>query len=69
MERDFTVILAEFLKSEGINQKEFAKRVGVGTGQVNEWVKGRSKPAYDNLKKIVIAFNVSADYFLGITEI
>lgn len=69
MDRNFTVILAEFLKSEGINQKEFAKRVGVSTGQVNEWLKGRSKPAYDNLKKIVKAFNVSADYFLGITEI
>ena len=60
MERNFTVILAEFLKSEGINQKEFAKQVGISTGQVNEWLKGRSKPAYDNLKKIVKAFNVSA---------
>jgi len=47
----------------------FAKRIGVKQSQVSEWLKGKAKPGYDILKNMAIAFNVSADYFLGIKDI
>ena len=47
---------------------EFAKRVGIKQSQVSEWLKGKVKPGYDIFKSMAIAFNVSADYFLGIID-
>ena len=63
---DFSQILSEFLRDNHLSQADFAKKVGVRSGQVNEWLKGRAKPGYDTLKKF--AFEASAGYFLGETE-
>ena len=65
---DFSQILSEFLRDNHLSQADFAKKVGVRSGQVNEWLKGRAKPGYDTLKKFVCAFEASAEYFLGETE-
>ena len=46
----------------------FAKAIGVKQSQVSEWLKGKVKPGYDILKSMSLAFNVSADYFLGIKD-
>lgn len=66
MEKNFTEILAEFLKENRLTQTEFAKKIGVKQSQVSEWLNGKAKPGYDILKQMSIAFDVSADYFLGI---
>lgn len=63
---EFTEILSDFLCENGLTQTEFASRVGVKQSQVCEWLKGKAKPGYDNIKAICSAFNVSADYFLGL---
>ena len=68
MEQAFKEILRDFLKENGLTQTEFAQRIGVKQGQVSEWLKGKAKPGYDTLKAISMAFSVSADYFLGITD-
>ena len=68
MEVAFKEILREFLEDSGITQTEFAKRIGVKQSQVSEWLRGKAKPGYDTLKAMATAFEVSADYFLGITE-
>ena len=68
MEQEFTEILREFLTENGITQTEFAKRIGVKQSQVSEWLRGKAKPGYDTLKAISLAFSISADYFLGITD-
>ncbi len=65
---EFRQILKEFLAENNLSQVEFARRVGVRQGQVSEWLGGRSKPAYEALKRIALAFGISADYLLGITE-
>ena len=44
---DFSQILSEFLRDNHLSQADFAKKVGVRSGQVNEWLKGRAKPGYD----------------------
>ena len=66
---NFCEILHEFLKDNDMTQRLFAERVGVKQSQVIEWLRGKAQPGYDTLKRISLAFHISADYFLGTTEI
>ena len=68
MEGEFKDILKDFLIDRGLTQVAFAKEIGVKQSQVSEWLKGKAKPGYDILKSMAIAFDVSADYFLGIKD-
>jgi len=68
IEMEFREILEEFLIEKGLTQTAFAEKIGVKQSQVSEWLKGKAKPGYDILKRMALAFNVSADYFLGITD-
>ena len=65
---EFKVILKEFLSENNLTQVAFAKKIGVKQGQVSEWLYGKSKPGYDTLRAMATAFNVSADYFLGVKD-
>ena len=65
---EFKEILKDFLEENNLTQVAFAKKTGVKQSQVSEWLKGKAKPSYDILKNMSKAFNVSADYFLGITN-
>ena len=68
MNNAFSDILKEFLENNDLTQTEFAKIVGIKQSQVSEWLKGKAKPGYDLLKKIALAFDISADYLLGLKE-
>ena len=68
MENNFSEILKDFLIERNLTQVAFAKMIGVKQSQVSEWIKGKAKPGYDILKSMALAFNISADYFLGINE-
>ena len=68
MENNFSEILKDFLAENNLTQVAFANKIGVKQSQVSEWLKGKAKPGYDILKSMAIAFNISADYFLGIKE-
>ena len=68
MGNEFCEILKDFLLENNLTQVAFARMIGVKQSQVSEWLKGKAKPGYDTLKNMVIAFNVSADYFLGIKD-
>lgn len=68
MDIEFKEILKEFLEENDLTQVAFAEMVGVKQSQVSEWLKGKAKPGYDILKSIAIAFDISADYFLGIQD-
>lgn len=68
MENNFSKILREFLTENNLTQVAFAKAIGVKQSQVSEWLNGKAKPGYDTLKAMALAFNISADYFLGIKD-
>lgn len=51
-----------------LTQAAFASKIGVKPSQVSEWLHGKAKPGYDTLKAMSLAFSISADYFLGITD-
>ena len=63
---EFIEILKDIMVEFNLTQTEFAKRVGVKQSQVSEWLGGKSKPAYDSLKAICNAFDISGDRILGI---
>lgn len=68
MEQGFDEILREFLIMKNLTQTAFANAIGVKQSQVSEWINGKAKPGYDTLRRMSIAYNVSADYFLGIKD-
>ena len=65
---EFIGILKEIMLENNLNQSEFAKKIGVRQSQVSEWLKGKSKPGYDNLKSICLNLIVDANRILGIIE-
>ena len=65
---EFKDILEEFLIQRKLSQTAFAHAIGVKQSQVSEWLHGKAKPGYDILQRMVLAFDVSADYFLGIAQ-
>lgn len=69
MEKEFSEILTNFLKDNNLSQSEFARKIGAKPYNVCDWLRGKAKPGYDMLKAMSAAFNISADYFLGLTDI
>ena len=67
-ELEFKTLLAEFLIENGISQSEFARKIGVKHGLVNDWLRGKAKPGFDCLRAMVKAFNVPAEYFLCLKD-
>ena len=67
-ELEFKEILEDFLVEKGLTQVAFAAKIGVKQSQVSEWLRGKAKPGYDTLKRLSVAFGISADYFLGLSE-
>ena len=65
---DFCSILQHFLQSNQLTQTAFAAKIGVKQSQVSEWLKGKAKPGYDSLKQMVIAFDISPNYLLGLED-
>ncbi len=52
------MMLKELLKSKGVKQKWLAKKIGVSEVTFSNWVKGKSHPSKNNLKKLSEALNV-----------
>lgn len=65
---EFKEILREFLTENNLTQTAFAIKIGVKPAQVCEWLRGKAKPGYDTLRQMSLAFNIPADYFLGLSD-
>ena len=65
---EFKVILKNILKEFNLNQTQFASCIEVKQAQVSEWLHGKAKPGYDTLKTIALAFDIPANYLLGIED-
>mgnify|MGYP002546840632 CR=1 FL=1 len=68
MKNSFPEILSDFLAENHLTQTAFARAAGIKQSQVSEWLKGKAKPGYDMLKQIATAFDISADYLLGLKD-
>jgi transcriptional regulator with XRE-family HTH domain len=58
--------LRKYREAQGLNQKEFAERIGVGNGRVSNWEQGINRPDVDLLAKICEVLNVSPSELLDI---
>lgn len=63
---EFIEILKDLMIEQDLTQTSLAALLGIKQSQVSEWLKGKSKPGYDNLRLICIKLNISADRLLGI---
>ena len=68
MKRDFSQVLGEFLRDNRMTQIAFARAIGAHKDQVSRWLKGQSAPNYWEIQKMSTVFDISADYFLGLSE-
>ena len=62
----FIEILKDIMIDRNLTQTELANLINVKQSQISEWLKGKSKPGYDNLKAICLSLGVSGDQILGI---
>ncbi len=65
---DFIDILKDIMIDFNLNQSQLANIVGLKQSQISEWLKGKSKPGYDNIKAICLALDISADRLLGLDD-
>ncbi len=54
--------LAQYLKSEQMTQREFARRIGVTGATINRYVKGVSRPTWKTMPVIETATNGFVTY-------
>lgn len=55
-------------KEKGLKQKEVAKIIGVSETCYAGYEQGYREPDFRTLKKLVVFFDVSADYLLGLED-
>ena len=65
---DFIDILKDIMIDFDLNQSQLAEKIGLKQSQVSEWLKGKSKPGYDNLRSICENLDISADRLLGLDK-
>ena len=63
---NFVEILKDIMVDYNLNQSQLANKLGLKQSQINEWLNGKSKPGYDNIKLICQTLGVSADRLLGL---
>lgn len=65
---DFIDILKDIMVDFNLNQSQLASKLGLKQSQISEWLNGKSKPGYDNLKLICQTLGISADRILGLED-
>ncbi len=58
-------MISKLRKEKGLNQRDFAKFLGVSNGAIGMWETGKRQPDLDTIEKIASFFNVTVDYLLG----
>lgn len=60
--------LSETLKAKGINQKDFAKKIGFAQQTVNGWCSGNHEPSLSVIVLICKELGESSDWLLGLVD-
>ena len=61
--------ILQLLKDRGVTAYKLTSDLGIGSGSVSDWKKGRAKPSYGSLVKIADYFDVAVEYLEGKTDI
>lgn len=65
---ELSLLLQKTISDRGLNQTTFAKSINATQAQVSDWLAGKSKPNYDNLRSIVKNFNIDANILLNVEK-
>ena len=65
---NFADSLRRFRKEYSLTQKQVSDAIGIQPSAYQAYERGKVKPSIEVLIKIAEAFNVSADYLLGLGE-
>ena len=63
---ELTNLLQNTISTNGLNQTLFAKAINATQAQVSDWLAGKSKPNYDNLRSIANVFKIDANILLDV---
>lgn len=61
-------LIQDILYNNKLNQTEFAEKIGSTQAQVSEWINSNSKPSYEKLQAICIAFQIDGNMILDLEE-
>jgi len=59
-------IIENIMKNQKLNQTKFANSINSTQAQVSDWISGKSKPNYDNLKSICENYNIDGNVILNV---
>lgn len=59
----FAQKLKKIMKEKGLTTYSIQKATGISQGNVDSWLKGRSKPRAVNLNKLCVFLEVPTEYF------
>ena len=65
---EFNEKIKNLRKEKGLKQKDIAKILGVSETCYAGYEQGYREPDFKTLKKLVIIFDISADYLLGLED-
>ena len=65
---DIKSVLEKVMYDNRINKSQLASRLGIKPSQVSEWISGKAKPGFENLKAICKEFNLDANVLLGLKK-
>lgn len=63
---DFIAILEDIMREKKLTQTKLADILGLKPSQICEWLKGKNKPSYDNLRNICEKLEISGNRILGL---
>lgn len=61
-------LLQNTIINNNLNQTLFAKAINATQAQVSDWLAGKSKPNYDNLRSIANVFKIDANVLLNVNS-
>lgn len=60
----FSQKLKKIMKEKGLTTYSIQKATGISQGNVDSWLKGRSKPRAVNLNRLCVFLDVPPEYFM-----
>ena len=61
-------LIKEIMRTEGLNQKDFAKKIFSNESQVSDWISGKSKPSHKDVKLIAEYLNIDCNKLLDLAS-
>ena len=68
MEVLFAKRLKELRKEKNLTQQSVGEYLGYGYTAIANYESGRNRPSYEDLIKLCVLFNVSAEYLIGYSD-